>query len=167
MFRQTKSSPPFFLRDRRASETRARVKITPCEKRRHASFRCSVAPGNFLIERSKKSRLRGGRSRAQILPAPSPSPSPFNANPTMQPTKSRVPFTFHPDFPENFGKSNNHMLSRKHTSCVTLTSSWKVVIKNSVGIFSVSVRNKWLINLQLSKGFAILFRGSLFLASQH
>ena len=37
-------------------------------------FRCSVAPGNFLMERSKKSRLRGRRSRAQILPAPSPDP---------------------------------------------------------------------------------------------
>ena len=33
------SSPPFFLRDRRASKTRARVKITPREKRRHAAGR--------------------------------------------------------------------------------------------------------------------------------
>ena len=33
---QTTGSPPFFLRDIRASETRARVKITPREKRRHA-----------------------------------------------------------------------------------------------------------------------------------
>ena len=32
---QTTSSPPFFLRDSRASETRAPVKITPREKRRH------------------------------------------------------------------------------------------------------------------------------------
>ena len=32
----TTSSPPFFLRDSRASETRAHVKITPREKRRHA-----------------------------------------------------------------------------------------------------------------------------------
>ena len=31
------SSPQFFLRDSRASETRARVKITPREKRRHAA----------------------------------------------------------------------------------------------------------------------------------
>ena len=31
------SGPPFFLRDSRASETRARVKITPREKRRHAA----------------------------------------------------------------------------------------------------------------------------------
>ena len=31
----TTSCPPFFLRDSRASETRARVKITPREKRRH------------------------------------------------------------------------------------------------------------------------------------
>ena len=30
------SSPPFFLRDGRASETRARVKITPREKRGRA-----------------------------------------------------------------------------------------------------------------------------------
>ena len=30
---------PFFLRDSRASETRARVKITPREKRRHAAGR--------------------------------------------------------------------------------------------------------------------------------
>ena len=35
---------PFFLRDSRASETRARVKITPCEKRRHAQF---LAWGDF------------------------------------------------------------------------------------------------------------------------
>ena len=38
----TTSSPPFypfFLRDSRASETRARVKITPREKRRHAACR--------------------------------------------------------------------------------------------------------------------------------
>ena len=34
---QTTSSPPFFLRDSRASETRARVKITPRKKRRHAA----------------------------------------------------------------------------------------------------------------------------------
>ena len=34
---QTTSSPPFFLRDSRASETPARVKITPREKRRHAA----------------------------------------------------------------------------------------------------------------------------------
>ena len=33
------SSPPFFLRDSRASETRGRVKITPREKRRHAACR--------------------------------------------------------------------------------------------------------------------------------
>ena len=33
------SSPPFFLRDSRASETQARVKITPPEKRRHAAGR--------------------------------------------------------------------------------------------------------------------------------
>ena len=32
-------SPPFFLRDGRASETRAGVKITPREKRRHAAGR--------------------------------------------------------------------------------------------------------------------------------
>ena len=32
--KQTTSSPPFFLRDSRASETRACVKITPREKRR-------------------------------------------------------------------------------------------------------------------------------------
>ena len=35
----TTSSPPFFLRDSRASETWARVKITPREKRRHAAGR--------------------------------------------------------------------------------------------------------------------------------
>ena len=33
------SSPPFVLRDSRASETRARVKITPREKRRHEAGR--------------------------------------------------------------------------------------------------------------------------------
>ena len=33
------SSPPFFLRDSRASETRARVKITPQEKRLHVAGR--------------------------------------------------------------------------------------------------------------------------------
>ena len=32
----TTSSPPFFLRDSKACETRARVKITPSEKRWHA-----------------------------------------------------------------------------------------------------------------------------------
>ena len=36
---QTTSSPPFFLRDSRASETRARVKIAPREKRRQAACR--------------------------------------------------------------------------------------------------------------------------------
>ena len=36
---QTTSSPPFFLRDSRASESRARVKITPREERRHAAGR--------------------------------------------------------------------------------------------------------------------------------
>ena len=35
--RQTTSSPPFFPRDSRASKTRARVKINPREKRRHAA----------------------------------------------------------------------------------------------------------------------------------
>ena len=35
----TTSSPPFFLRDSTASETRKRVKITPREKRRHAAGR--------------------------------------------------------------------------------------------------------------------------------
>ena len=34
IFLKTTSSPPFFLRDGRASEKRARVKITPREKRR-------------------------------------------------------------------------------------------------------------------------------------
>ena len=33
---ETTSSPPFFLRDSRANETRAHVKIIPGEKRRHA-----------------------------------------------------------------------------------------------------------------------------------
>ena len=37
--RLTTSSPPFSLRDSKASKTRARVKITPREKRRHASGR--------------------------------------------------------------------------------------------------------------------------------
>ena len=36
---QSTSSPPLFLRDSRASETRARVKNTPREKRRHAACR--------------------------------------------------------------------------------------------------------------------------------
>ena len=36
---ETTSSPPFFLRDSTASETRKRVKITPREKRRHAAGR--------------------------------------------------------------------------------------------------------------------------------
>ena len=35
----TTSSPPFFLRDSRASETRAGVKIIPREKMRHAACR--------------------------------------------------------------------------------------------------------------------------------
>ena len=58
-------------------------------------FRCSVAPGNFLMERPKKSSLRDRRSLAQIPPSPSPS---------RLTTKSCVPFTFQPDFPKNFGK---------------------------------------------------------------
>ena len=33
--RKTTSSPPFLLRDSRGSETRARVRITPREKRQH------------------------------------------------------------------------------------------------------------------------------------
>ena len=37
-------SPPFFLKDSRASETRARVKITPREKRRHATEIFSLSP---------------------------------------------------------------------------------------------------------------------------
>ena len=36
-----------------------------------------LLPEIFLMERSKKSRLRGRRSRAQILPAPSPDPLPL------------------------------------------------------------------------------------------
>ena len=40
------SSPPVFLRDSRASETRARVKITPSEKRRRkrvsSKFSCEI-----------------------------------------------------------------------------------------------------------------------------
>ena len=38
-FSKTTNSPQFVLRDSRASETRARVKITPREKRRHAAGR--------------------------------------------------------------------------------------------------------------------------------
>ena len=38
-FLETMSSAPFFFRDSRASETRGRVKITPREKRRHATGR--------------------------------------------------------------------------------------------------------------------------------
>ena len=68
----------------------------PC----HMPFHKLIPP----LTLTEKSRLRSKRSRAQILPAPSPSASPFNANPTTQPTKICVPFTFHPDFPENFGK---------------------------------------------------------------
>ena len=43
------SSPPFFLRDGRTIETRARVKITPREKRRHTAGRVSpfLAWGDF------------------------------------------------------------------------------------------------------------------------
>ena len=39
LYSQASSSPPFFRRDSRASETRARVKITLREKRRHAAGR--------------------------------------------------------------------------------------------------------------------------------
>ena len=105
-------------------------------------FRCSVAPGNFLMERLKKSSLRGRRSRAQIPP----SPSPFNY-------KNSCAIYFPTGFSGKiWWMVNNHILSCKHApqpivECVTLTSSWKVVFKNSVGTFSVSVRYKWLINL--------------------
>ena len=48
---------PFFLRDSRASETRARVKITPREKRRHAlSLKiCACIKGSFPIQRQAQS----------------------------------------------------------------------------------------------------------------
>ena len=56
---KTTSGPPFFLRDSRASETRARLKITPREKRRHAAgrahgvifTRARVSLANLYIER--------------------------------------------------------------------------------------------------------------------
>ena len=46
-------------------------------------------------------------------------------------------------------RSNFRAITRLETLATqaTLTSSWKVVFKNSVGTFSVSVRYKWLINL--------------------
>ena len=45
------SSPPFFLRDSRASETQARVKITLREKRRHAVGRDSLPAMSSGYER--------------------------------------------------------------------------------------------------------------------
>ena len=48
----TSSSPPFFLRDSRASETRARVKITPREKRRHA---CRLFSRGVIFTRARVS----------------------------------------------------------------------------------------------------------------
>ena len=52
---QTTSSPPFFLRDSRARKTRARVKITPREKRRHAAGReknhLSLSPPRVAFSR--------------------------------------------------------------------------------------------------------------------
>ena len=56
------------------------------------------------MERSKKSRLRGRRSRAQILPAPSPDPRPLLTQTLPRSLQKVVFITFHPDFPENFGK---------------------------------------------------------------
>ena len=41
------SSPPFVLRDSRASQTRARVKITQCETKGHASRLAFLAWGDF------------------------------------------------------------------------------------------------------------------------
>ena len=53
------SRPPFFLRDSRAGETRARVKITPREKRRHAEGR----------EKNEGRRFEGGEERHLHLQA--------------------------------------------------------------------------------------------------
>ena len=60
--RQTTSSPPFFLRDSRASETRARVKITPREKRRHLIFLSSRRVSPFLAWDDFHARSRFARS---------------------------------------------------------------------------------------------------------
>ena len=51
---QTTSSPPFFLRDSRANETRARVKIIARKKRRHAAGReknFSLSPPRVVFSR--------------------------------------------------------------------------------------------------------------------
>ena len=49
---QTTSSPPFFLRDSRASETRVRVKIIPREKRRHE---CRLFSRGMIFTRTRVS----------------------------------------------------------------------------------------------------------------
>ena len=63
---QTTSSPPFFLRDSRASEMRARVKISPREKRRHAwaDFHARSRFACFTILEEK-----WGTTRSLRLPA--------------------------------------------------------------------------------------------------
>ena len=57
---QTTSNPPFFLRDSRASKTRARVKINPREKRRHAAGERKMSP--FLLWVDFHARSRFARS---------------------------------------------------------------------------------------------------------
>ena len=57
-------SPPFFLRDSRASETQARVKITPREKRRQTAGR--EKNDHFFSPRRVSSFLRWGDFHARL-----------------------------------------------------------------------------------------------------
>ena len=76
---QTTSSPPFVLRDSRASEARARVKITPREKRRHAAGREQEILGMLLntsiftipIELNHTYQHRGMASTLRMRPTTS------------------------------------------------------------------------------------------------
>ena len=65
-------SPPFFLRDSRACETRVRLKITPCKKKRHTAGReknvcaCRLFSGGliFMHARSTIPEEKWGTTRS-------------------------------------------------------------------------------------------------------
>ena len=77
------SSPPFFLRDSSASETRARVKITQSEKRRHAAWGDFHARSRFARPTIPEEKWGTTRSLSvdhhtflgNCLPYPSPKPT--------------------------------------------------------------------------------------------
>ena len=71
MFCGIRISAPFFLRESRASETRARVKITPREKRLHAACRLFsrgviFTPARFLLALLSLRKM-GDYSKSNVL----------------------------------------------------------------------------------------------------